>query len=140
MNQDDVCQFKGIAYTRVLIRLWWFPFFKKEKLIQIGWATGDEPHLFPAPVQLLGRIQMSRNMIALRFADGWYFDVENNWEGWKRVLSLDAGKMTFHIPDDFKIGDLRQIEPNWDGHTTEEKWQRIDDRFGIVYESTTTTL
>jgi hypothetical protein len=72
-----------------------------------------------------------RNMIALRFADGWYFDVENNWEGWKRVLSLDGGKMTFHIPDDFKIGDLKQIEPNWDGHTTEEKWQRIDDKFGI---------
>lgn len=84
--------------------------------------------------QAEGLAYYERNMIALRFADGWYFDVANNWEGWKRVLSLDAGKMTFHIPDDFKIGDLRQIEQNWDGHTTEEKWQRIDDRFGIVYE------
>jgi hypothetical protein len=67
-----------------------------------------------------------RNMIALRFADGWYYDTENNWEGWKRVLSLDCGKMNFHIPDDFQIGNLPQIEPTWDGHTTEEKWARID--------------
>ena len=67
-----------------------------------------------------------RNMIALRYADGWYYDTDNNWDGWKRVLSLDGGKMTFHIPDNFKVGNLKQIEPNWDGHTTEEKWTRID--------------
>jgi hypothetical protein len=67
-----------------------------------------------------------RNMIALRYADGWYYDTDNNWDGWKRVLSLDGGKMCFHIPDDFKVGDLQQIEPSWDGHTTEEKWARID--------------
>ena len=72
-----------------------------------------------------------RNMIALRYADGWYFDTENNWEGWKRVLSLDDGKMTFHIPDAFNVGNLKQILPNWDGHTTEEKWARIDRLMGI---------
>jgi hypothetical protein len=72
-----------------------------------------------------------RNMLALRYADGWYYDTDNNWEGWKRVLSLDGGKMTFHIPDNFNVGNLKQIEPNWDGHTTEEKWARIDRMMGI---------
>lgn len=72
-----------------------------------------------------------RNMIALRYADGWYYDTDNNWEGWKRVLSLDGGKMCFHIPDEFNVGSLQQIEPNWDGHTTEEKWARIDKMMDI---------
>lgn len=72
-----------------------------------------------------------RNMLALRYADGWYYDTDNNWDGWKRVLSLDGGKMTFHIPDNFDVGNLKQIEPNWDGHTTEEKWARIDRLMGI---------
>ena len=67
-----------------------------------------------------------RNMIALRYADGWYYD-DNGEDGWKRILCLDNGKMTFHIPDDFKIGNLKQIKPTWDGHTTEEKWQRVED-------------
>ena len=70
-----------------------------------------------------------RNMVALRYADGWYYDTENDWDGWKRVLSLDGGKMTFHIPDTFNVGTLKQIEPNWDGHTTEEKWARVDRLF-----------
>lgn len=74
-----------------------------------------------------------RNMLALRYADGWYYDKENNWEGWSRVLSLEGGKLTFHIPDSFEIGNLPEIEPNWDGHSTEEKWQRIDDLRGIKY-------
>ena len=56
---------------------------------------------------------------------GWYYDTDNNWDGWKRVISLYGGRMTFHIPDDFDLGNkLPQIEPNWDGHTTEEKWYR----------------
>jgi len=75
-----------------------------------------------------------RNMLALAFANymndmvrsmikeiapeyypcGWYFDTDNNWEGWKRVISLNNGSMTFHIPDDFDVGNLPQIEPNWD--------------------------
>jgi hypothetical protein len=56
---------------------------------------------------------------------GWYFDTDNNWDGWKRVISLYNGKITFHIPDEFDIGSLEEIEPNWDGHTTIEKWSRI---------------
>lgn len=72
-----------------------------------------------------------RNMLALRYAEGWYYDKVNNWDGWNRVLSLDGGKMTFHIPDNFDVGNLKQIQPNWDGHTTEDKWQRIDKLMGI---------
>lgn len=80
-----------------------------------------------------------RNALALYFADGWYEDnlptnqhpigwsgrAMPHYEGWRRVLSLEGGEITFHIPDDFDVGDLRQIDPNWDGHTTEEKWRRI---------------
>ena len=66
-----------------------------------------------------------RNVLALRFAQGWYYDTDNNWDGWKRVLSLDHGKLSFHIPDEFDVGTLLEIKPNWDGHTTKEKWQRI---------------
>ncbi len=66
-----------------------------------------------------------RNCLALNFADGWYYDRDNNYPGWARVLSLEDGAITFHIPDDFRVGDLEEIEPNWDGHTTEEKWKRI---------------
>ena len=72
-----------------------------------------------------------RNMIALRFADGWYYDTDNNWDGWKRVLSLDGGKLTFHIPDDFPIGNLLAIDPNWDGQPTEIKWSRVEEYRGI---------
>lgn len=76
-----------------------------------------------------------RNMLALRYADGWYYDIDNNWDGWKRVLSLDNGKLTFHIPDHFNVGNLKEIKPNWDGHTTEEKWQRIDKQFEIMHST-----
>ena len=69
-----------------------------------------------------------RNMLALRYADGWYYDTDNDWDGWKRVLSLDNGKMCFHIPDDFNVGRLKQIKPNWNGHSTEEKWAYVMDR------------
>lgn len=67
-----------------------------------------------------------RNVLALKYAEGWYFDTQNNYPGWKRVLSLENGAITFHIPDDFDVGNLRELpKPNWDGHTTEQKWQRI---------------
>ena len=67
-----------------------------------------------------------RNMVALRYAQGWYKDTESNYPGWLRVLSLDEGRMTFHIPDDFDVGELPELlEPTWDGHTTEEKWKRV---------------
>jgi hypothetical protein len=70
-----------------------------------------------------------RNMIALYYADGWYFDTDNNWDGWKRVLSIDNGKLTFHIPDNFEVGNLKEISPNWDGHSTKEKWEKILRKF-----------
>lgn len=54
---------------------------------------------------------------------GWYYDRDNNWEGWLRVISINNGSMTFHVPDAFDLGDLPEIEPNWDGHTTQEKWE-----------------
>ena len=73
-----------------------------------------------------------RNLLALYYADGWYYDTESNWEGWGRVLSLEGGTMTFHIPDDFPIGNLPQIHNNWDGHTTQEKWQRVLQDCGII--------
>lgn len=60
---------------------------------------------------------------------GWYLHGE--WEGWSRVISLFDGKITFHVPDDFDMGTLPQIEPNWDKHTTEEKWLRIMKRCGV---------
>lgn len=66
-----------------------------------------------------------RNMLALYYADGWYKDLENNYPGWLRVLSLERGKITFHIPDSFMVGNLPEIQPNWDGHTTEQKWMRV---------------
>lgn len=74
-----------------------------------------------------------RNMLALNFAEGWYNDdkqieldvYEPRFEGWRRVLSLESGKITFHIPDGFEVGNLPEIERNWDGHTTREKWMRI---------------
>lgn len=88
-----------------------------------------------------------RNMLALNFADGWYYDLVNTptmvepfrgikthprYEGWSRVLSLADGKMTFHIPDDFDVGNLKYLGgSNWDGHTTREKWQRVMAKFGI---------
>jgi hypothetical protein len=53
---------------------------------------------------------------------GWYYDTDNDWDGWKRVISLYDGIITYHIPDDFDIGKLEQIEPNWDGHTTKQKY------------------
>ena len=80
-----------------------------------------------------------RNVLALYLADGWYNDDIPNplareiesaemvprYQGWRRILSIGRGQFTFHIPDDFDVGTLPQIEPNWDGHTTEEKWQRM---------------
>lgn len=75
---------------------------------------------------------MERNLLALGVADGWYVDPDNNWPGFSRVLSLAGGAMTFHIQDDFDVGDLPQIVPNWDGHTTEQKWRRFFAHHGIA--------
>lgn len=92
-----------------------------------------------------------RNMLALYLADGWYYDdikgydselgkepgtvimgTEPKWkpryEGWRRVLSCLGGQACFHIPDDFDVLNLPQIEQNWDGHSTPEKWERLAER------------
>lgn len=74
-----------------------------------------------------------RNLLALAFADGWYYDIENDWPGWKRVLSLKNGSITFHVPDDFPVGSLPEIDCNWDGHTNEQKWARILNEKGIAW-------
>ena len=62
---------------------------------------------------------------------GWYFDTDNNWDGWKRVITLDCGSITFHIPDDFEVGNLPQVKANWNGHTTQEKWNQIAKTAGV---------
>jgi hypothetical protein len=59
---------------------------------------------------------------------GWY--IHGEWEGWTRVISLFGGQVTFHVPDDFDLGDLPQIKSNWDGHSTEEKWKFAMDVCG----------
>lgn len=62
-----------------------------------------------------------RNMLALLYADGWYWHDE-----WKvLVINSPAGQLTFHVPPDFDTFNLPQIKPCWDGHTTEEKFNRI---------------
>jgi hypothetical protein len=79
-----------------------------------------------------------RNMLALLIAKaapkdancGWY--THGEWEGWSRVISLYDGAVTFHVPDDFDLGDLPKIEPNWDGHSTQEKWETIMVDCGIT--------
>lgn len=94
-----------------------------------------------------------RNMLALRYAFisnelqrlafaamhtsmpeslvcGWYYDDENNWDGWKRVISLEGGSLCFHVPDDFDLGSLPKIKPNWNKHSTREKWDRIAEQSG----------
>lgn len=71
-----------------------------------------------------------RNMLALKYADGWYKC--ELYKGYSRVLSLDNGAITFHIPDEFDVGNLQEIENNWDGHTTEIKWKKIMKEKGII--------
>lgn len=79
-----------------------------------------------------------RNMLALLIANlmreenddkdlvcGWYYDTQNDWDGWKRVISLFGGSCNFHVPDDFDLGSLQEIEPMYDGHTTEDKWEKV---------------
>jgi len=86
-----------------------------------------------------------RNMLALLLAEvcnswcremgeeldsGWYYHGE--WNGWSRVISIMNGRFTFHVPDDFNLGHLPQIEPNWNGHTTREKWIDVMNCVGII--------
>src|SRR4051812_7653910 len=57
---------------------------------------------------------------ATPFLSGWYPHQGEGFEGWSRVISLLQGKFTFHVPDDFDLGNLPQIPPNWDGSSTEQ--------------------
>jgi hypothetical protein len=66
---------------------------------------------------------------------GWYPHQGEPWEGWSRVISLYHGRVTFHVPDDFDLGGLPQIEPNWDGHSTEEKWKYVMEECGVTWET-----
>lgn len=61
---------------------------------------------------------------------GWY--THGEWIGWSRVISIDEGAYTFHVPDDFDMGDLPEIANNYDGHTTEDKWRLAMKVCGIV--------
>lgn len=63
---------------------------------------------------------------------GWYQHQGEGFEGWSRVVSLNNGSVSFHVPDSFDLGDLPEIQPNWDGHTTEEKWNRIKAICGVA--------
>lgn len=87
-----------------------------------------------------------RNMLALLAAqalnvareedsNGWYEHEGDGFEGWSRVISLEDGKITFHVPDSFDLGDLPRIEPNWDGHSTFEKWENVRQLCGIAQTS-----
>lgn len=84
-----------------------------------------------------------RNMLALMIASthagheccglsGWYHHGE--YKDWSRVISIGNGSITFHVPDDFDLGNLKQIEPNWNGHTTQDKWRYIMKIVGIKNE------
>lgn len=64
---------------------------------------------------------------------GWYLDNRSEMAGWSRVISVHHGKFTVHVPDDFHMGTLPQIDNNWDNHSTEEKWKRVKQYCGIYY-------
>ena len=51
------------------------------------------------------------------------------WDGFTRVISLNNGTLGYHIPDDFDIGNLKEIEPR-DGHTTSMKYDRLAEMCG----------
>lgn len=57
--------------------------------------------------------------------DEYWKDPTYSFYGWSRVISFFGGAVTFHVPDDFDLGHLKEIQPNWDGHSTEEKWLRV---------------
>ncbi|MNM65797.1 hypothetical protein D3C81_772590 [compost metagenome] len=94
-----------------------------------------------------------RNQLALQLAtviNGWrqaqgeelncgYYVHEgpDAYEGWSRVISLYDGRMTFHVPDAFDLGHLPRVAPNWDSHSTEEKWKRSMSMCGCFGQGTT---
>jgi len=82
---------------------------------------------------LLGKVMNNFNDQRLEPVCGWFPHQGEPYEGWSRVISLGSGQITFHVPDAFNLGDLPQIEPNWDGHTTEQKWLNIMALCGVAW-------
>ena len=64
-------------------------------------------------------------------ACGWYRDDNPAMKGFSRIISLMHGRFTYHVPDNMDLGRLPIIRPNWDGHTTGEKYERIKAFAGI---------
>lgn len=79
--------------------------------------------------RLFGAYMQVQGIEEYQLPCGWYLHGE--WDGWSRVVSLENGQITFHVPDDFDLGNLPQIEPNWNGHTTEEKWNYVMKICGV---------
>lgn len=86
----------------------------------------------PTPDESIAYAYWERNMLALLLANicfdhslhaGWYVDPQNK-DGWK-VISMKEGKITFHVPPDFDCLGLPEIDPDWDGHTVPEKWNKV---------------
>ena len=79
LDQEDapIYQFKGLRYKKILVRLWWFPFIKEEKFVAIGWATGNEPQLYPCPhpneikSKVAIKLWFDSNLDAKHFLAGW---------------------------------------------------------------------
>lgn len=89
-------------------------------------------------MRYVDKVYHQRNMVALTLANafkgsGWYYDAENMDSPSNRVIKINhpEGQMTFHVRNDFNLGDLPQIEPDWDGHTKNEKWARMEIACGI---------
>lgn len=78
------------------------------------------------------QINISHHARGIQPSCGWY--THGEYDGWARVISIDSGAITFHVPDDFDLGDLPEIEPNWDGHTTEQKWDYVMSLCGVSDE------
>ncbi|MGD1416424.1 hypothetical protein OEJ84_23750 (plasmid) [Bacillus subtilis] len=86
----------------------------------------------------INELYYQRNLVALTLANafegsGWYYDEKSKNKKTKRVIKINhpEGQMCFHIPDDFDLGNLPQIDDDWDGHTTKEKWERMKKACGI---------
>lgn len=64
---------------------------------------------------------------------GWYLDDKGD-ENYQRVISINGGAITFHVPKEFDLGNMPEIANNWDGHTTEAKWNLIQRYCGMKVE------
>ncbi len=96
------------------------------------------------PEVTIGEVYTERNMVialaarlarvlGMRTDIGYDKDAE---EGWKSVLYIDlpSGQVSWHIPDkDLKhFGDQPVYEGEWDGHSTETKYRRVNNPIGDI--------